>query len=50
MPSKEAKKSKCMKDYHAGNKEKLCAYSKSYSKEHDRKEYFHEYYAYDTEA
>ena len=24
-------------------------YSKSYSKEHDRKEYYHDYYAYDTD-
>ena len=49
MPSKEAKKRKYAKDYRAANKEKLCAYSKSYSKEHDRNEYFHEYYAYDRD-
>ena len=44
MPSKEAKKRKYGKNYHAANKEKLSAYSKCYSKEHDRKEYITNYY------
>ena len=31
------------------NKEKLCTYSNSYFKEHDRKEYYHDCYGYDTD-
>ena len=49
MPSKAPKKRKCFKDYRAANKEKLNAYSKSYSKEHDRKEYYEECYACDRD-
>ena len=48
MPSKEAKKRKIGKAHHAANKEKLHTYSRLYSKEHNRKEYYHDYYAYDT--
>ena len=49
MPSKAAKKRKYFKDYRAANKEKLNTYSKSYSKEHDRKEYYEECYACDRD-
>ena len=49
MPSKAAKKRKYFKDYCAANKQKLNAFSKSYSKEHDRKEYYEEYYACDRD-
>ena len=37
------------KDYCAANKEKFNGYSKSYSKEHNRNEYYEKYYACDRD-
>ena len=47
MPSKEAKRRKYLKKYHAANKDKISAYGQSYSQEYDRKDYYHDYYGSD---
>ena len=45
MPSKQAKKRSYNKQYRAANIDIITAHGKSYSEEHDRKQYFYDYHA-----